>query len=159
MGFLAFLKKSRFFMQSPFRHDFRAQKLPKARKSYYLSPLLEGPFHYFFILFFGVIFQRFLEPLLSDFGPLAESQKPPKNVQNGREKSMEVLLVFWEGPRRVPGGFWSDFEPPGPPKMSFSCTRDAHFEKIMFFHGKWTWAGFWSDFNRFWDPFWDPLGP
>ena len=43
--------------------------------------------------------------------------------------------------------------------MSFSCKRDAHFEKIKVFSEKEVQEGFWSDFGAPWEPLGAPLGP
>ena len=93
MGFLVFLKKSRFSMKSQFRLDFGAQNTKNRRcrgrgfDPFFLSFLL------IFYLFFLAFFKRFLDPLLSDFGPLGESQKAAKSKKKIKEKSME----FWRG--------------------------------------------------------------
>ena len=94
MGFLVFLKKSRFFMQSRFRLDFGAQKTKNRRcrgrglDPFFLSFLL------IFYLFFSPFFERVLDPLLSDFRPLGEDQKTAKSKKKSEEKTMESSRAF-----------------------------------------------------------------
>ena len=77
MGFLVFLRKSRFFMQSRFRLDFRAQRGPKNRFCTYAPP----PKIDQFLMIFQHFFDCFLKGFLGRSGRILGSRGDAKNIQ------------------------------------------------------------------------------
>ena len=85
-----------------------------------------------------------------------ESQNRPKinkkTIQKSTEKSRRFLRYFCS----VFGWLWGCFWDPGPSKMSVSCKRGAHFQKIVFFMLGLTFCWFCDVLGCFGDSFWEP---
>ena len=105
MGFLVFLRKSRFSMKSQFRLDCGAQKTKNRRcrgrglDPFFLSFLL------IFYLFFRPFLKGFWTPSWAILDPWERDKKQPRARKKGRKKAWN----FRGASEGFLGGSWKDF--------------------------------------------------